>query len=86
MRVSEITPAKIETRRVGVRFPSRDGLMAAAVRLLMERNLDCHVGEDDPTDPRRYEIWVDEIELNASYVMGAIERELGVMAFNEWER
>lgn len=84
MRVSQITPVNVEKRRVGVRYPTRTGVMTAGVRLLRERNIDCHVIEDDSTDPRWCEVWVEEIELNAAYVMGAIEATLGRVAFNEW--
>jgi hypothetical protein len=86
MRISELAAKRVETRRVGIRFERRLDAFSAAVRLLNERNIDCWIGDDDPTDPYRYDIWVYEIQLNAGYVMGAMERTVGVPGFNEWER
>lgn len=86
MRISELAAKRVETRRVGIRFDSRIDAFKAATRLLDERNIDCHIGDDDPTDPYRNEIWVYEIQLNAGYVMGAMERACGVPGFNEWDR
>jgi len=86
MRISELAAKRVETRRVGIRFERRMDAFKAATRLLDERNIDCHIGDDDSTDPYRNEIWVYENELNAAYVMGAMERACGVPGFNEWER
>jgi len=78
MNVSEIAVnRRPELRRVGITFPERHHVVAAAKRVLLELGLDCTI------DPLGISLPVPR--FSATYYLGALERLTGTPGWNEWD-